>query len=206
MNWNGLLVNVKSYAIPNAINKIAYSTIRQPKAVRAYRYAFMLRDKQINTPEPIGYVIEKGIFNLRSSFLVTVHLPNQRDMYEFGNNEINGREEIITSLGAFAAKMHDAGFLHLDFSPGNILFTQDEQGRVVFNLVDINRMRFGNINPKMGCISFARLWGDQDFRNLLAISYAQARGVKDVEGIIKWVEKYHYLFWRNRKRWDTLLS
>lgn len=201
MNWNGLLVNVKKYAIPNIVNRFVYTSFRKPKAVRAYEYAFLLQEKGINTPEPIGYVLEKGLFDLKHSFLITIHIPSQRRMYEFGEGGVEGREEIIKGLGKFAADIHEAGVLHLDFSPGNILFELDHRGVPTFTLVDINRMVFREVSMKRGCASFARLWGDEDFRNMLAESYAHARGEKDIESAKKWIHQYHQIFWRSRAPW-----
>ena len=66
--------------------------------------------------------------------------------------------------------------MHLDYSPGNILWDRDAEGRFVFSLVDINRMRIGPVDKRQGCANFARLWGSIRFFMLLARSYATARG------------------------------
>lgn len=48
----------------------------------------------------------------------------------------------MTAFAEFTARLHEAGILHLDYSPGNILY--DKIGEEYhFSLVDINRMHFG---------------------------------------------------------------
>lgn len=203
MTWEGMLVNVKRYCVPNYINRIVYQTLRKPKAVRAYLYAEELKSRGINTPEPLGYKLNQGPMHLGISYLVTKHIPSQRMMYEFGDGEIEGKEHIIIALGKFAARMHEAECLHLDFSPGNILFEEQESGEVKFTLVDINRMRFGPVSIRQGCAGFARLWGGDDFMNLLGDTYASARGMKDTAKVRQWVEKYHKRFWSRRPHWSV---
>lgn len=45
----------------------------------------------------------------------------------------------MTAFAEFTARLHEAGILHLDYSPGNILY--DKIGEEYhFSLVDINRM------------------------------------------------------------------
>ena len=46
--------------------------------------------------------------------------------------------------GPYTAVMHEREVLHLDYSPGNILWDKDDEG-YHFTVVDINRMRFGKV-------------------------------------------------------------
>ena len=54
---NGMYINVKQYCQPALYNRIAYSYIRAPKAVRAYNNALYLQGLQIPTPTPIAYIL-----------------------------------------------------------------------------------------------------------------------------------------------------
>ena len=85
-------------------------------------------------------------------------MPHDRNFYEFGRGGIDGREDILRAFARFTARVHEAGFLHVDYSPGNILFRKGAQG-IDFCLVDINRMHFGLVSVRSGCENFARLWG-----------------------------------------------
>ena len=54
---NGMYINVKQYRQPALYNRLAYSYIRDPKAVRAYNNALYLQGVQIPTPTPIAYIL-----------------------------------------------------------------------------------------------------------------------------------------------------
>lgn len=170
----GLLLNVKRYRIPLWINRVAYTFFRAPKAERAYQYALRLRQKKIDTPEPVAYLIEKKGGLLSFSYFVSIQVPYTRRFYEFGNAPLAGNEEIIRAFARYTAKLHEAGIYHRDYSPGNILFDLVE-GKPEFCIVDINRMEFGEVSLKKGCANFARLWGQKHFFLLLACEYAKAR-------------------------------
>jgi hypothetical protein len=78
--------------------------------------------------------------------------------------------------------MHEHEVLHLDFSPGNVLWdikeSEEKSGGTddyCFSIVDINRMRFGAVNMEDGCRSFARLWEPKHFMELLIREYARLR-------------------------------
>lgn len=94
-----------------------------------------------------------------------------------------------------AAKMHTAGILHKDFSPGNLLWRQDPVTLDVdFCLVDINRMRFGKVSVKQGAENFARLWGQPEMFRLMADEYARLRGADPVQ-TLKWMSDARNRFW-----------
>ena len=101
--------------------------------------------------------------------------------------------EIIAQFAALAARMHEQGILHRDFSPGNILFDQVE-GKWRFSLVDTNRMYFGPVSVRRGCENFARLWGQTCFFELLALKYAEARGANAAD-CLKWMLSARKKFW-----------
>lgn len=200
IEWGGHLINVKKYAVPNLINQIAYRWLRPSKAQRAYEYASVLNERGISTPESIGYIVRKGVFGVRESYLVTFQSSLRRNFYEFDRGGASGREEIIRGLARFAADMHHRGFLHKDFSPGNILFDSNQTGTYDYTVVDINRMRFGPVSLEAGCANFQRLWGDLSFLRILADAYAEARSA-DPDEVYRLIYKYHSGFWRGRNRW-----
>lgn len=187
-----LTLNVKSYHKPILINRIIYTFFRKSKARRAYEYAQVLQAKGFGTPEPIAYLEYKTNGLLDASFFVSEHISDFRMMREFADgSEISGREDIIQAFGAFAARLHEAGILHLDLSIGNILFKKDDQG-IHFWLVDLNRMRFCKIDQRLGCKNFERLRGNSEFFQLLANTYAGERGfdkAKCLSDILRFQQK-----------------
>lgn len=200
LEWGGALINIKRFAQPNFINRYVYRFLRTPKCIRATKYALQLRQLDINTPEPIGYLLHYDRVSVRESYLVTFQSPLTRTFYEFDTGGVVGRERIIRALAYFAADMHAKGVMHLDFSPGNILFDETPEGKVSFTLVDINRMKFGTFSLRECCRSFQRLWGGKDFLRVLANAYAEARSANPTE-VYQMILHYHSRFWKGRNSW-----
>ena len=52
----GKTINIKSFKIPNLINKIAYKYFRKSKARRSFEFANHLLDNGLGTPKPTAYL------------------------------------------------------------------------------------------------------------------------------------------------------
>lgn len=191
-------LNVKRFTEPNLLNRFVYASLRKPKAIRAYENALHLTSLGVDTPSPIGYVVYKTRCSIQHSYLVTLHSPLSRTMYEFGDSDLDGREPIVKAFARFAAELHQKGVYHKDFSPGNILFDQTEGGDYLFTLVDINRIAYReSISLEDRCRNFCRLWGREPFFMLLSEEYAAATGF-ETDKVKELVIKYHKKFWKNR--------
>lgn len=184
---------VKRYRQPAFLNRVVYTFFRAPKAVRAYRNAQILLERGISTPQPIAYLL-CGSQLIQESYLVTYKAPQSAMLYKWGDGVTQGREETIRAFGRFTGKMHEAGILHLDYSPGNILY--DNHNR--FTVVDINRLRLGEVSLPTGCANLARLWGGKAMYRLIAEGYAQARNA-DIEQCYQLMFKAHQRYWQHRK-------
>ena len=180
---DGTLVNAKRYCKTHIVNRVVYSLgIRQPKGKRAFLYPARLLELGIETPEPIAYIEQRKCGLLGLSYFISVQSPLRHTLFEFGEAQEGTYEEMARELGRFTAMTHDRGVLHLDYSPGNILWDKDGQG-YHFALVDINRMRFGEVGMKDGCAALCRLWGPKRFIELTSRSYAAARGFDEDEAV-----------------------
>jgi hypothetical protein len=51
---NGQTINIKSFKVPNIVNKVAYK-YRKSKAKRSFEYATILLENGIGTPQPLAY-------------------------------------------------------------------------------------------------------------------------------------------------------
>lgn len=194
MEYNGLTINVKRFHCPAYPNRIIYSTIRIPKAVRAYENAERLLTIGVPTPEPIAYIL-CGNQLLAESYLLTIQSPLSRNFYEFRYHSVEGYESVIQQFACFSANLHRKGILHKDYSPGNILFDVAANGKAEFCLVDINRMEFDcEIDMPMACKNFCRLWGHRDFIDLLSVEYARARDW-DATQVQQLITRYWEQFW-----------
>lgn len=186
---------IKRYHQPSWFNRIVYTFIRQPKAVRAYNNALILVKNGIETPQPIAYILEKKAL-LKESYLITERCTYPNLLYVWGDEITEGREDAMRAFGRFTGKMHEAGILHLDYSPGNVLY-QRNGANTVFSIVDINRMHFGPISIKHGCSNLARLWGTEAMFHLIAEGYAQVRHTQeDLCFHLMW--NAHQRFWKHR--------
>ena len=136
---DGLDINVKRYTIPPLINRIAYAFFRPSKGKRAFVYPEKLLEKGFETPCPIAYIEETKMGLIGHSYFMSIQSPYRYNFCQFGNADIKSCEDVVTAFAEFTARLHEAGILHLDYSPGNILY--DKIGEEYhFSLVDINRM------------------------------------------------------------------
>lgn len=189
---DGTNVCVKRFHKPRFLNRIVYTFFCSPKAKRAYDNALILKQLGVATPEPVAYILcGNGLLN--ESYLITIQSPLKHTFYEFRNGVIAGKETLIQAFARFSSHMHDAGVLPLDYSPGNILYDRVD-GEWRFELVDINRMRFGCVSDRQGCRNFCRLWGKTDFFEALAPAYAQARKIDEAH-CRKWILEARNHFW-----------
>lgn len=194
MAVDGESLVVKRFRKPDWINGLVYAWFRKPKAERAYTNAFELLKRGFATPEPVAYIL-CGEGSLEESFLVTLESKLKHTFYEFRDGKIAGKEDLIDAFAKYAALLHNAGVLHLDLSPGNILYGK-VGGKWRFELVDINRMQFGNISPRRGCYNLCRLWGKQDFFEILNPIYAQAREI-DESQCLHWILSARSNYWKH---------
>lgn len=192
---DGTLVNVKRFHVPHGPNRIIYSwNIRKPKGQRAFEYPAILKNKGIGTPEPLALIEERNsLYLLGYSYLVTIQCDYGHTLYEVGNARPGEYERLAKALAHFAADIHLHQILHKDFTPGNILWKQDEEG-FHFMLVDINRMNFGPVSAKDGLYNLRRFWGPKDFTRILVSEYALLRNI-DVKKAVNYVMKVRALFW-----------
>lgn len=181
-NVDGLKVNVKKYAIPPYFfNRMIYLFIRDPKAVRSYNYALRLQELGVNSPTPIAYFLTKKGVLLSYCYLVTIQLSNVYTLYDIADGEFSvSKEYILEEVGKFTAKLHKLGICHYDYTAGNILFNIVDN-KVVFNLIDINRMAFTKVSFLKGCKNFSRLDLNEEMLKIVVYAYAKEQGFNKEE-------------------------
>lgn len=188
---------VKSFRPPHIINRFVYGNIRKSKAYRSFHYALLLKEKGINTPEPIA-CIEEYKMGLIRSYYISLESPFTRNLREFWFvPEIGDRYSILKEFGLFTARMHELNVLHRDYSAGNVLFGLTGES-VSFDLVDINRMNFGPVSEEAGYKNFAPLWLTDKAYIEIAKAYARGRGF-DENVAVKQILYYKDLFMKKHK-------
>lgn len=188
MEWEGVVLVVKAFRTPNLVNRLAYGVLRPSKAARSYNYAQMLLSKGIGTPEPVAFHTQRnGIFFGRS-FYACLKSECPHTYVQLMQGDYPGQERVLKAIARVTAHIHDLGWIHRDYSRGNILFaeTSDE---VKIEIIDLNRIRFHKVNMEEGCRNFERLPGTPEMLRIMADEYARARGF-DADECFRLISKY----------------
>ncbi|WP_081211477.1 lipopolysaccharide kinase InaA family protein [Salegentibacter sediminis] len=167
---NGERINIKSFKVPNMVNKIAYRFFRKSKAERSFNYAQILGEKGIGTPTPIAYAEETTATQFLKSYYVSQQLKADLTFREI-NLEREGHEAILRAFTRFTFHLHEQEVEFLDHSPGNTLIKLNG-GNYEFFLVDLNRMNFGKLNFTQRMMNFSRLTPNENMIRIMANEYA----------------------------------
>ena len=175
INHGGMDVVVKSFHVPNLVNRVAYGIFRSSKACRSYRNAKKLLRVGIGTPCPVGYYSERNGLWFGRSYYVCLKSECPYTYADLFRETFKNQEGILRAIARTTARLHECGFLHKDYSRGNILFRVDEGG-IKVEVIDLNRIRFRSVGLEAGCQNFERLPGTREMFAVLADEYAKARG------------------------------
>ena len=200
-NVEGYDVIVKRYREPHLVNRIAYTYFRPSKAKRAYEYAFKLLKLGVDSPAPIAYIEQYKSGLLTYGYFVSVYEKNYSVIRDFMSG-IQTDELLLKALSLYIADLHAKGILHLDMSPGNILYLK-EADNYHFTLIDINRMQF---LPSVSTIkrykSFKRLAENESVLTIIAKLYAEAAHLNVTEAVME-INRYSNKFFSSGKRAKT---
>lgn len=166
------VVNIKSFKIPNAVNKLAYRFFRKSKAERSFRYAQILLKKGIGTPQPIAFAQQKSALTFQRSYYVSEHLECEftyRSMVL--NHNLPDWEQMLRAFTRFSYRLHEQQVEFLDHSPGNTLIHRKGEGYEFF-LVDLNRMNFRELDFEARMKNMARLTPQREMIQIMASEYA----------------------------------
>lgn len=184
IDFDNISTVVKAFKIPNKINQIVYAYFRKSKAQKSYLNAIKLKQLNINTPEPIGYIEFYRGFLFKESFFIskefnydyTIRTPLREEDFE-------NRESLIQQFVAFTHNLHQNNVYHKDYSAGNILVNDNKDGTYEFSIVDINRMEFKPVDLNLGLDNFAKLWLDESSLLIIAKEYAKLSGIDEQKAI-----------------------
>lgn len=198
---DGKTINVKSFKVPNLVNRIAYKTVRSSKAARSFEYAHELLKRGVLTPQPIAFFEEEGVLFGRS-FYVSEHLDYDLTYRELCHESaFIGNEEILSAFARFTFELHEKGIHFLDHSPGNTLIVIKDDG-YDFYLVDLNRMKFGPMDFKTRMQNFERLSHRPEDIAVMATAYAAASGEEEEvvrEAMHNAMQSFQHSFQKKRR-------
>jgi len=173
---SGREVIVKSFKVPHLVNRFAYRYLRKSKARRSYEHARILRQKGILTPDPIGYREEFSLIGLGSSQYISAKLDYDFDFNALYDAGFENRDRILEKFTEFTFQLHERGIHHLDHSRGNTLIVKRGEDQWDFYLVDLNRMRFENMDYQKRMDNFSRLGLTPDMIEIVSRAYAKLIG------------------------------
>ncbi|MNK85934.1 hypothetical protein D3C87_1058310 [compost metagenome] len=172
---NEKTINIKSFKIPNIVNKIAYKYFRKSKAKRSFEYATILLEKGIGTPEPIAFLENFSFIGLKDSYYVSEHLVTEltyRELVEIPDYPDN--DTILRQFSKFCFDLHEKGVEFLDHSPGNTLIKKIDDNKYAFFLVDLNRMNFHDVMSfEQRMNNFSRLTPKKEMVAVMSNEYAK---------------------------------
>ncbi|HIO97319.1 MAG TPA: hypothetical protein EYG71_05270 [Leucothrix sp.] len=168
---------VKSFRIPNAVNRFVYRYLRPSKAKRSYEYSLKIGEQF--SPEAVAYIEEYDNLLLTKSYYIS-----KRYDYDFTIRPVlldetfdqKKRKQVLIELAKFTFELHQNNILHNDFSYGNILIK--EQGnrslsnQFQFRIIDVNRMQFKSLTCDERLNNFSRLGADDDAMEIIMQAYA----------------------------------
>lgn len=172
---NDQIATIKSFKIPNIVNKFVYRFFRRSKAQRSFEYAEKLINLGFKTPYPIAFVENKATFSFLESYYFC-ELVNADFTYRELVDNVNcpDRIEILKQFTKFTYDLHEAGIEFLDHSPGNTLIKKVNDKQYDFYLVDLNRMNFhNNMSFDIRMKNFARLSPFHDMIEIMGNEYAK---------------------------------
>ncbi|MNQ28640.1 hypothetical protein D3C85_419340 [compost metagenome] len=201
---DGKKINIKSFKIPNLINKIAYRYFRKSKARRSYEYATILLEKGIGTPQPIAFLENFNFVGLRDSYYASEHLVTDltyRELVEIPNYP--DHDNILRQFTRFSFDLHEKGIEFLDHSPGNTLIKKKEDGNYEFFLVDLNRMEFHqSMTFEMRMKNLCRLTPIKEMVAVMSNEYAKLypeTEQKTFETLWKYTADFQEQFYRKKR-------
>lgn len=170
---NGERLNIKAFRLPRFPNNYVYRRFRKSKAERSYENGCRLLELGFHTPRPIGFAEERDMLRLYRSYYVS----EQITALDIRDIELSPeRVPVLEALGRELWRLHRAGVLMKDFSPGNILYNRNADGSYTFLYVDLNRMEFGvHSRNKLYRMFRSIVWGPEELA-IIARSYAVAAG------------------------------
>lgn len=193
----GYNVVVKRFRTPHIINRIAYSFFRPSKAKRSYEYALKLLSLGVDSPAPIAYIEDYKCGLLAYTYFISVYENDYKVIRELMDGTQKD-ELLLKELALYIAEIHKKGVLHLDMSPGNILYKKTEN-QTLFSLIDINRMQFfQTISTEKRYKSFKRLSRNEEVLTKIAKIYSAASNLDETQSI-KEINKYNFEFFNSRK-------
>lgn len=142
----GSAVVIKRFGAGNPVKRLA-ARFTTGKAMRSFHAARRLLELGFATPAPLAAIERREGRALIEAWYVCRALDADGSVADLvRGSSVVGRMERIGRFGAFVARLHAAGVLHRDLTASNVLFTRTDDGTWEHHLIDLNRVRFGQLS------------------------------------------------------------
>lgn len=142
-------IYVKHFLVPD-VRAMARQWFRRGKGRNEGRRAIKLRAIGVETIDPIALGEQRKRNFLFENYLITLAIPETVPLDEFVERRLprmsperasKVRQSLARSIAELTAHLHDAGFVHQDFHPGNLLVRFDGSDRPHLALIDLDALR-----------------------------------------------------------------
>jgi tRNA A-37 threonylcarbamoyl transferase component Bud32 len=120
-----------------------------PYGLKEWRTAIRLKELNVPTYSPIAFGIEKKYGAGGKIYFISEKIPDALTVKEFLNKNKNlpveNRKSFIKSFSDFILTVHRAGVVHMDFHWKNILVSPCADGKYLFYLVDLERVKLKKV-------------------------------------------------------------
>lgn len=189
IEYEGRAYVVKQFCRPNVVNRFVYGLLRSSKAKRSYCNALGYLALGVGTPRPVGYMNIRDGLLFGDSYFVTLASTCRYLYPDLFTHDLPFADEVLRAIGRANATLHNHGWLHKDYSRGNLLFDLLPSGEVQLEIIDLNRMAVGPVDVKKGCKNFERLPATPHMHRVMAEAYAEARGM-DADECFRLMQAY----------------
>ncbi|MDD5135376.1 MAG: lipopolysaccharide kinase InaA family protein, partial [Phycisphaerae bacterium] len=115
--------------------KSAFDFLRDPKSVKNLSLAVELKNRQIDSAEPVAALWRKRRFKSIENIYLTEYIPDCMSLYDvaFGKNsqivsDFSVKKSVITAVAELIASLHKAGYWHRDSKAGNFIVYKNSAG------------------------------------------------------------------------------